>query len=78
MTPLLILLAFVSSLVFVWWRQSIKFQRNMKVGDKCVFYLGHERHEGRITFVGDIVHIRYVYGIILKDRSTVYPSKWWL
>jgi predicted RNA-binding protein with PUA-like domain len=78
MKTLFIVILLVAIWVIVWWHEARKFQRNMKVGDRCTFYLGADKYTGRITYVGDIVHIRYVHGVILKDRSTVYPERWWI
>ena len=78
MTTLFIVLLLLASWITIWWHEARKFQRNMKAGDKCAFYIGTDKYSGRITYVGDIVHIVYVHGVILKQRSRVYPVIWWL
>ena len=78
MITLFIILLLLAIWITLWWHEARKFQKNMKCGDKCSFYVGTDKYSGRITYVGGIVHIRYVHGVMLKQRSTVYPNRWWL
>lgn len=78
MKTLFIVLILIALWIARWWYVTKKFQKNMRIGDKCAFYIGTDKYTGRITYVGDIVHIKYIHGVILKERSTVYPNKFWL
>ena len=78
MTTLFIVILFIAMWIARWWYVAKRFQKTMRVGDRCAFYIGTDKFEGRITYVGDIVHIKYIYGVILKQRSTVYPVKFWI
>jgi hypothetical protein len=46
--------------LFVYRHRANKFQKVMRVGDKCSFYIDLDRHKGRIAYIE-------------KDRKEVYP-----
>lgn len=60
--------------VSVFYYRANRFQRTMRVGDKCSFYIDLDRFEGRIAyFEKDMVIIKYVWGTVVKNKKEVYP-----
>jgi len=56
-------------------RNYANFQRSMKQGDLCRFYLGEEKMEGEILdiYSNGLVYIDSAYGQFLTNKSEVYP-----
>jgi len=74
---LLIVLAFFLIFLNVIYKERnyANFQRSMKQGDLCRFYLGEEKMEGEILdiYPNGLVYIDSAYGQFLKNKSDVYP-----
>jgi len=74
---LLIVLAFFLIFLNVIYKERnyANFQRSMKQGDLCRFYLGEEKMEGEILdiYSNGLVYIDSAYGQFLTNKSEVHP-----